>query len=81
MEIDEPLPEIAPLDIRYALYGSYLKDRLRPEVTFRYVDEQSRISSDFGETITPSFALLDIKIGYQITNSLSLSAGEESITC
>jgi len=79
LELDEPLPEIAPLDIRYELYGGYLKDRLKPEVIFRYVAEQSRTSSEFGETITPSFALLDLKIGYQITNSLSLSAGVNNV--
>ena len=79
LERDEPLPEIAPLDIRYALYGSYLKDRLRPEVIFRYVADQSRTSSEFGETVTPSFALLDLKIGYQVTNSFSLSAGVNNL--
>ncbi len=79
LERDEPLPEIAPLDIRYALYASYLNDRLRPEVIFRYVADQSRTSSEFGETITPSFALVDLKIGYQVTNSLSLSAGVNNL--
>ncbi|MFN2423684.1 MAG: TonB-dependent receptor domain-containing protein [Cryomorphaceae bacterium] len=79
LERDEALPEIAPLDIRYALYGSYLKDRLRPEVIFRYVADQSRTSSEFGETGTPSFALLDLKIGYQVTNSLSISAGVNNL--
>lgn len=75
LERDEPLPEIAPLDIRYALYGSYLKDRLRPEVVFNYVAEQSRVSDEFGETVTPLFSLLDIKIGYQIKSGLSVNVG------
>ena len=79
LERDEPLPEIAPLDIRYAIYGSYLKDRLRPEVTFRYVAEQSRTSPEFGETVTPSFSLLDFKIGYQITAGLSAKVGVNNL--
>ncbi len=79
LERDEPLPEIAPLDLRYALYGNYLKGRLKPEVTFRYVSEQSRISEEFGETVTPSFSLLDIKIGYQITNGLYANAGVNNL--
>ena len=79
LERDEPLPEIAPLDVRYAIYGSYLKDRLRPELVFRYVDEQSRTSSEFGETTTPSFNLLNVKIGYQITSGLYVTAGVNNL--
>lgn len=79
LQRDEPLPEIAPFDIRYSLYGSYLKNRLKPEVMFRHVAEQSRISGEFGETITPSFALLDVKVGYQITNQLTLNVGVNNL--
>lgn len=79
LQRDEPLPEIFPLDIRYSLYGRYLKNRLKPEFTFRYVAQQSRVSSGFGETITPSFTLLDIKVGYQVTNQLSFNAGVNNL--
>jgi iron complex outermembrane receptor protein len=79
LERGEPLPEIAPLDVRYAIYGSYLKDRLRPELIFRYVAEQSRVSAEFGETVTPSFSLLDVKIGYQITSGLAVNAGVNNL--
>ncbi|WP_149304480.1 TonB-dependent receptor domain-containing protein [Pareuzebyella sediminis] len=79
LERDEPLPAIAPLDMRYSLYGTYFKDRLRPEVIFRYVAEQSRASTEFGETATPSFSLLDVEIGYQITSSFSVNAGVNNL--
>ncbi len=79
LEREEPLPEIAPFDIRYSLYGSYLKNRLRPELLFRYVAEQSRISREFGETPTPSFALLDVKVGYQISEAFSFSVGVNNL--
>jgi iron complex outermembrane receptor protein len=79
LERDEPLPEIAPLDFRYTLYGHYLKGKLKPEITFRYVAEQSRVSGEFGEVTTPSFNLLDIKIGYQFTNSLSANVGVNNL--
>lgn len=71
----EPLPEIAPLDFRFALIGSYAADKLTPEVAFRYVSGQSRISTEFGETQSPSFALLDIRIGYRLSESLIIAAG------
>ena len=76
---DEPLPEIAPLDVRYSIYGNYLKGKLKPEATFRYVAEQSRASTEFGETVTPSFSLLDVKIGYQITEGLSINTGVNNL--
>jgi iron complex outermembrane receptor protein len=79
LERDEPLPQIAPLDFRYALYGSYFKNRFNPELVFRYVSEQSRISNEFGETATPSFALLDFKAGYQINDNLNFNIGVNNI--
>jgi iron complex outermembrane receptor protein len=79
LERDEPLPEIAPMDMRYTLIGNYLKHKLKPEVTFRYVVEQGRISQEFGETVTPSFALLDLKVGYNFSDRLQINAGVNNL--
>jgi iron complex outermembrane receptor protein len=79
LERNDPLPEIAPLDLRYSLYGLYANDRLRPEVIFRYVTDQPRVSSEFGESKTPSFSLVDVKIGYQITKDFSVNAGVNNL--
>ncbi|WP_299524516.1 TonB-dependent receptor [Winogradskyella sp.] len=75
LERDEPLPEIAPLDFRYTLSGSYLDGKLLPELTFRHVLEQARISEEFGETETPAFSVLDIRLAYQFSNSARITAG------
>lgn len=72
---DEPLPEIAPLDLRYQLSGAYINNRLRPSISFRHVMEQSRISSEFGETPTPSFSVIDLGISFQVIPQLGISAG------
>ena len=79
LERDEPLPEIPPMDFRYILLGRYLDDKLQPEVTFRHVWEQSRVSEEFGETQTPSFSLLDLKLTYQLTGSARIAAGVNNI--
>ncbi|MEM9981277.1 MAG: TonB-dependent receptor, partial [Bacteroidota bacterium] len=79
LERDEPLPEIAPLDFRYTLLGSYLKDRLRPTLTLRYVMEQSRVSREFGEMVTPSFILLDAGVDYQLIDQLILNVGVNNL--
>lgn len=75
LDLEEALPEIAPLDIRYIFSGSYLDNRLHSELIFRQVTEQTRISSEFGETRTPGFELLDFKISYKILKNTRLSAG------
>ena len=59
-----PLPEIPPVDIRASLAGSYLGNNLSPSINFRYVLQQSRVSAEFGETVTPSFWLIDLDISY-----------------
>lgn len=79
LERNEPLPEIAPLDLRYKLRGVYLRGRLLPEATFRHVMEQSRISHEYGESRTPSFSLLDVKLSYRFLDAVSLSAGVNNL--
>jgi iron complex outermembrane receptor protein len=41
--------------------------------------EQSRISEEFGETVTPSFTLVDLKLSFQPTHMLRLSAGVNNL--
>jgi iron complex outermembrane receptor protein len=76
---NEPLPEIAPLDLRYVLSASYLNNTLLPVITYRYVLEQKRISQAFGETKTPSFSLLDLSITYQFSSDIGASIGVENV--
>lgn len=71
----EPLPEIPPVDLRSKLWGRYLGDKLRPSVNARYVLKQSRISSEFGETATPAFWLMDLDVSYAAFQWLTVSAG------
>lgn len=75
LDRDEPLPEIAPADLRQTLSGNFLKGKLSPEVSFRYVLSQNRINESFGETATPSFNLFDVQLAYQVTGSLKIVTG------
>ncbi len=79
IERDEPLPEIAPLDLRYSLSGSFIEGKLRPEVTFRHVLRQARISEEFGETETPSFSLLNASLTYQLTEITRVNLGVNNL--
>lgn len=77
--IDEPLPEIAPLDFRYTISGVYLKDRLRPELQFRHVLEQNRNSKVFGEQASPAFTLVDVNVKYRISRIFNWSIGVNNL--
>jgi iron complex outermembrane receptor protein len=79
LDRDEPLPEIAPLDIRIHVNGNYLSDRLKPYMMLRYAMEQSRISPEFGETITPSFVLFDLGLVFKASRSLGFTAGIQNL--
>ncbi|MEN8202076.1 MAG: TonB-dependent receptor [Bacteroidota bacterium] len=75
----EPLPEIAPLDLRYHLSGSYVKNHLQPYATFRYAMEQDRISGEFGETVTPSFFIVDLGLSLKINRLIGIRAGVQNL--
>lgn len=79
LDRDQPLPEIAPLDFRYTLIGSYLDGKLQPELSFRHVLEQARVSPEFGETESPAFTLLDVTMSYQLTKEAKLTAGVNNL--
>lgn len=72
LSAEEPLPEIPPMDARIFLSGSYLKGRLNPEISWRSVFSQKRLSGQFGETSTPGFDLVDISLLYEIVKNLNL---------
>jgi iron complex outermembrane receptor protein len=76
---NNPLPEIAPLDLRYSLSGRYLKNRLIPEITVRHAMAQNRISEEFGETATPSFTTLDLDVSYSLIKIIHLCAGVQNL--
>ena len=75
LEQNQPLPEIAPMDVRIVLHGKLLQEKLKPELVFRQVLQQSRISTEFGETNTPSFSLLDFQMKYEFSEKMKVHLG------
>jgi iron complex outermembrane recepter protein len=73
--LQNPLPEIPPIDLRLTILGSYFDSRIFPEIMFRYVGAQNRVAASFAEQKTPSFNLVDISLTYQVSDLLSLNAG------
>ena len=79
LELDQPLPEIAPLDLRYNLNGSYFEGKLQPSASLRHVMKQDRISTEYGETVTPAFTLLDVAVSYDITPVIRFTTGVNNL--
>jgi len=77
--IDEPLPEIPPLEFRYRLTGSFVKDKVQPEVLIRRVCNQDRIAVSYGENETPRFMTVDVKTSWLINNILTVTGGVQNI--
>lgn len=75
----EPLPEIAPLEFRYHLAGAYFKNHIQPYTTLRYALEQARISSEFGETLTPSFFIMDLGISFRLNKAFVIKTGVQNL--
>jgi iron complex outermembrane receptor protein len=78
-DFNQPLPEIPPLDIRYALGASFCRNKFHPEIMIRHVLEQNRISSSYGESKTPVFTIADIKASYDFSDKISLIGGVRNL--
>ena len=75
LERNEALPEIAPIDLRYTAMAYFVKNRLGPEATVRFVGAQNRISREFGENVSPEFTAVDLNVHYELIDGLSVSVG------
>jgi len=69
-DIDEPIPEIAPLTANYSL--KYNLNNLNGwfEVNGLSVTKQDRISATYGESKTEGYNIFGLAVGYQIKNVL-----------
>ena len=76
---NEPLPEIPPLEFRYRLTGKLLKNKLVPEILFRQAFKQDRIAVSYGETKTPGFHVVDLKLKWVGVKKLTAVAGVKNV--
>ncbi len=72
LTMDEPLPEIAPLDVRYMI-TTPLWNRLNTRISVRYVAQQNRVSREFGERPSPAFTTADVHLTYRFNRTISLA--------
>ena len=77
--LNAPLPEIAPLDLRYSFRAHALENKLNAGINLRYVLAQERVSEAFGEGTTPGFTLLDLDVSYLITEKIMVKTGAQNL--
>ncbi len=77
--LDEPLPEILPLELTYRLIGSLLKNRIQPEIFFRQALKQDKVSVSYSETESPAFSIVDLKCSWLPAKVITVSAGVENL--
>lgn len=79
LEWDQPLPEIPPLEGQAALRYTHISGRFWAEVEGRFVAEQNRVSSAFGESATPDFTVYNLLAGLRPFHFLELDLGVQNI--
>lgn len=70
---DIALPEISPINFKYVLESSLLKNHLIPFSSLRHSFKQDRINSNFGEVKTDAFTIVDLGIKAMMLNNLQAS--------
>jgi iron complex outermembrane recepter protein len=78
-ELNEPLAEINPFEIRYRLNASVLKNLLQPYAGFRHAFEQSRVSSTFKEKETAAFTTVDLGLKVLPLEKLQISLAVQNV--
>lgn len=77
--LHRPLPEIAPMDLRYRLQSNLAKGKVLPYVQARHVLKQKRIATDFGENTTSAFTTIDAGVKTQIIKSFQLTFAVDNV--
>ncbi len=76
---NEPLPEIPPFEFRYRMLGSFVENRLQPQISLRHVLKQDRIAASYGETETPGFTVVDAKVKWHINSFITTTGGVQNL--
>lgn len=70
-----PLPEIEPLEVRYALHGSFWKNRVQPFVRARHSARQARVATEYAEHTTDGFFVMNTGLVARPQKHLNVTLG------
>ena len=69
----QPLPEIAPMELRYRLEAGLLRNSLKTFAGVNYTAAQKRVAPQFGERTTPDYAVVNAGCHYALSKSFDFS--------
>lgn len=77
--VDEPLPEMPPLESR--LYARYTRqgNSFFIEANARFADKQTRVASSFAEQETHGFSIYNLLAGFKVGRIFNVTLGIENI--
>lgn len=76
---NDPLAEIPPLDAKISFAYKFMDGKLIPELGFRYVAAQNKVSKASLEPTSPAFNLLNISVLYKYNDYLDIAAGVNNL--
>jgi iron complex outermembrane recepter protein len=77
--INDPLPEIPPIEGSLGFSYKLLNNKLIPEIRLRSVAKQNRVSKAYNEQSTPGFTLCNFKLKYKYNNNFNINFGVNNI--
>jgi iron complex outermembrane receptor protein len=77
--IDDPLPEIPPFEFNFYFKYGFFDQKLVPELHWRAVAAQKKVSQSYLEQESNSFQLLDLKLSYRFNDNFALHGGVNNV--
>lgn len=78
-ELDQPLPEINPFEIRNKLQAELYKNRITGYISLRHSFEQNRVSAAFSEKTTAAFTVTDLGLNIRPAAKLQFTLAVQNL--
>lgn len=78
-ELDQPLPEINPFEIRNKLQAELYKNRITGYISLRHSFEQDRVSAAFSEKTTAAFTVTDLGLNIRPAAKLQFTLAVQNL--
>ncbi len=78
-DVNEPLPEMPPLESRLYLRYTNVNNRFYIEANGRFADEQTRVASSFAEKETSGFSVYNLITGFNVGRIAEIALGVDNI--
>ncbi|MBI2284259.1 MAG: TonB-dependent receptor [Bacteroidetes bacterium] len=78
-ELDQPLPEINPFELRNKLQADLYKNKITGYISLRHSFEQNRVSTAFNEKTTAAFTVTDLGLNIRPAAKLQFTLAVQNL--